>query len=629
MRSLPRIVSQIPADLRNFLDRVREYMGSGGEDRFVTLSELKRGGIVGTTPNGTITEPTPNGVETPNLPRGLTATGAFATVILEWAAPDYLGHAYTEVWAAPVDDFSLKELVGSTDGNIFSHNLGTGATRYYWIRFVNKLDTAGPFNATAGTLGQTSQDPDYLIEVLSEEYGTTGPAPFFQVDNPTVINGVTVPAGTYIKQAWIADATISRAKIQDLAVDNAKISDLSATKITAGAMQVGSYIESQSYSTGVSGWRINANGSAEFAQAVIRGSIFGGNATAYSTGTGLFSGLDGTTYKFRVGTPGGNQVTWDGSALSVTGTLLGGTATAYATGTGLFSGDVSGTYRWRVGNPAGARIQWTGSALEVYNASNILTIASGDINYSVITGTKPPADATRNVVFRQSSAPSPTTSQTGDVWFNTSNNSTYYFNGSGWVLAGDVTANNTAASVAGQGSLATVSGFSSANATTYIADQAFAPRLLGEITSLQSIALPSLMSLSTNVSDQPVLTLNWSVPSIPGLSSASLIAVVSFNVNVTNYAGSTRRVLITLETNRTGGTTSPNARNFNPANIVINAASSVMGSGSYTDYFLNWGYAAQVAQGQTYTSTVVYSNNSTSTLLDIYSAIISVVLYRR
>jgi hypothetical protein len=72
------------------------------------------------------------------------------------------------------------------------------------------------------------------MEVLSDAYGTTSLAPFFQIDSPTVINGVTIPAGTYIKQAIIADATISRAKIQDLAVDNAKIDNLNATKINAG-----------------------------------------------------------------------------------------------------------------------------------------------------------------------------------------------------------------------------------------------------------------------------------------------------------------------------------------------------------------------------------------------------------
>ena len=520
MRSLPRIVSQIPADLRNFLDRVREYMGSGGDDRFVTLSELKRGGIVGTTPGGTIIEPTPGGVETPRMPTGLTATGAFATILVEWDTPNYLGHAYTEIWAAPTDDFSTKELVGTAEGTIFSHNLGNNATRYYWIRFVNKLDTVGAFNALAGTRGDTSQDPAYLLEVLAGSItdaelsaalntqidtnttqitgvrnlytvkmdnngylagfglmsnlseGGTPTSDFFvnvnrfAVTTPTssiptranstayavgafvgvasstskmlvakvggtsgtsapnisataigslitdgtvvwqvasrvplsvltttaTINGTTVTPGVYIDGAAIVNATINNAQIANLAVDDAKISALSASKITAGTLQVGSYIESQSYSSGVSGWRINANGSAEFAQAVVRGSIFGGNATSYSAGTGLFAGVDGGTYKFRVGTASGSRLQWDGSSLTVVGTLagstiLGGSASSYSAGTGLFAGVDGGTYKFRVGTDSGSRMQWDGSALTVVGTLAGSTILGGSASsYSAGTG---------------------------------------------------------------------------------------------------------------------------------------------------------------------------------------------------------------------------------------------------
>jgi hypothetical protein len=59
-------------------------------------------------------------------------------------------------------------------------------------------------------------------------------SPFFVLTAPQTINGVTVPAGTYMKQAFIYDAVITRAKIADLAVDNAKINDLNASKINAG-----------------------------------------------------------------------------------------------------------------------------------------------------------------------------------------------------------------------------------------------------------------------------------------------------------------------------------------------------------------------------------------------------------
>lgn len=47
------------------------------------------------------------------------------------------------------------------------------------------------------------------------------------------------------------------------------------------------------------------------------GRIQGGSATAYGTGPGFWLGDDGGTSKFRVGTPGGRGIFWDGSEASI------------------------------------------------------------------------------------------------------------------------------------------------------------------------------------------------------------------------------------------------------------------------------------------------------------------------
>ena len=60
--------------------------------------------------------------------------------------------------------------------------------------------------------------------------------PFIVRTTPTTINGVSVPAGVYIKDAFIQNGSISNAKIGDAAIDNAKIASLSADKITAGTI---------------------------------------------------------------------------------------------------------------------------------------------------------------------------------------------------------------------------------------------------------------------------------------------------------------------------------------------------------------------------------------------------------
>jgi predicted phage tail protein len=58
-------------------------------------------------------------------------------------------------------------------------------------------------------------------------------SPFFVLTAPQTINGVTVAAGTYMKQAFIYDAVITTAKIDSLAVTNAKIANaaINAAKI--------------------------------------------------------------------------------------------------------------------------------------------------------------------------------------------------------------------------------------------------------------------------------------------------------------------------------------------------------------------------------------------------------------
>lgn len=59
-------------------------------------------------------------------------------------------------------------------------------------------------------------------------------SPFFVLTAPTTISGVNIPAGTYIKSAWIHDASIDNAKIQDASIQSAKIASLDAAKITSG-----------------------------------------------------------------------------------------------------------------------------------------------------------------------------------------------------------------------------------------------------------------------------------------------------------------------------------------------------------------------------------------------------------
>ena len=60
--------------------------------------------------------------------------------------------------------------------------------------------------------------------------------PFIVQSSATTINGVSVPAGVYITDAFVRNGSIVNAKIANAAIDNAKVSSLSADKLTAGTV---------------------------------------------------------------------------------------------------------------------------------------------------------------------------------------------------------------------------------------------------------------------------------------------------------------------------------------------------------------------------------------------------------
>ena len=62
--------------------------------------------------------------------------------------------------------------------------------------------------------------------------------PFIVQSSATTINGVSVPAGVYITDAFVRNGSIVNAKIGNAAIDDAKISDLAVNKITGSFAQL-------------------------------------------------------------------------------------------------------------------------------------------------------------------------------------------------------------------------------------------------------------------------------------------------------------------------------------------------------------------------------------------------------
>ena len=180
MSLLKRVVSLIPKkasrEERTFYSELLKAVDSGGvsqsdidsatESIYSTLDEL--GNPIDS--KGNIS------VEFPQTPTGFTANAAFTSVILEWNAPVYSGHAFTEVFRADVDDLAVAEANGvwlRSYANIIADAVDSGTTHYYWVRFVNKLGQEGAFNSPTGTEGTTSVPVEQMIAELEGRITST------------------------------------------------------------------------------------------------------------------------------------------------------------------------------------------------------------------------------------------------------------------------------------------------------------------------------------------------------------------------------------------------------------------------------------------------------------------------
>jgi len=182
--NLPTVSSDIPRDLRLFIDRVAESLSGNGEDRFVTAKELASAGVYdptdtttdagGTDPGGVIP------VLTPPKPT-LTATAGYEYVVLEWPTPSYYGHSSTTVYRnlhsadapTPTFDDSNTVAVTSVSGftSVFSDYLGTGQTATYFIQFVNINNVEGPVSDPVTRT--TAIDVAEVIDVLEGQLTST------------------------------------------------------------------------------------------------------------------------------------------------------------------------------------------------------------------------------------------------------------------------------------------------------------------------------------------------------------------------------------------------------------------------------------------------------------------------
>lgn len=183
--AFPKVPASASPEMRRYLETLEQVtnirLGRRGDprDRAVTLRELidsglaqelrsnpfdpnKSGNVGFVQPGGRLPD-----LAVPPAPTGFQANGAYSQINLGWDYPAYSNHSHTEVHSHTSDSIGDATLLGIQSGRIFVDPVGSGATRYYWVRHVNTDSIAGPFNAAAGTAASTAPDVNHLLGVLT------------------------------------------------------------------------------------------------------------------------------------------------------------------------------------------------------------------------------------------------------------------------------------------------------------------------------------------------------------------------------------------------------------------------------------------------------------------------------
>jgi hypothetical protein len=324
----------------------------------------------------------PDSAVPPLTPAHVTANGGLSTIVVAWDAPGYPNHAYAEVWRSGTSSLSDAVLTGTATGMLYTDSVEPNSSYWYWVRFVSTFPVTGPYNGTVGTHATTGMDPAAAINLLTGNPSSPsyGQFPFVVLATPVTINGVVVPAGTYMKDGYIQNGTITNAKIGNAAIDDAKIANLNASKITAGDIDAARM--SANIVTAVTGKFTYLSAVASKLGTVeidSTGFLRTTDAVSYGSGIGIWMGYSGGAYKWRVGDPAGHIIKWDGGTLTIKGTLSGADGTfsgSLSAATGTFAGSLSAA----TGTFAGALSAATGSF------AGSLSAASGTFAGSLTAG---------------------------------------------------------------------------------------------------------------------------------------------------------------------------------------------------------------------------------------------------
>lgn len=257
----PKVPASANPELRQYLEKVSEAveirLGRRGDpiDRAVTLRELIDSGMAKRLlarpfdPNrggpNTIDFTDPDSLidtDIPLRPTGFSVNGAYSQINMSWDFPNYKGHNQTEIWGHATNVIGSATLVGVSTGMVYVDPVGSGVSKYYWIRHVNTKGVHGPWNSTTGTLGQTATDVAHMLNVLtgaitSGQLATALATPINNLPNNTTSELATINAAIDAINNIPNWATGTAYTAKDLVVHSSKLYEAIQTHTSGSSNQ--------------------------------------------------------------------------------------------------------------------------------------------------------------------------------------------------------------------------------------------------------------------------------------------------------------------------------------------------------------------------------------------------------
>ena len=220
----------------------------------------------------------------PSAPTSLAVSAGVKQLSLTWTKPTADDYSHSEVYEHTSNSSGSATKIGTASGAFTRSGLGTGVTRYYWVKGVDYSGNTSGFSSVAS--GTTLQVGSTDIETAGVATVNLASASVNTIKLGA--NAVTVPVGASFSANSSNTTTTSHAAIIDLAVDFGSDSDYWPTDVfvIAGINFLRTSTANTSASTvNVMLGRVNASGGAAYGAGSDMGqSVTAGFSTCIETG---------------------------------------------------------------------------------------------------------------------------------------------------------------------------------------------------------------------------------------------------------------------------------------------------------------------------------------------------------